>query len=444
MSFIAKNPLSAPVISKSPPSPPAGARGLFATEDGWYDIDDTGNVTKLTNTSGDGSYDDSEIKQSIVELKENKVDKVEGKALSTNDFTDEYKQKVENALQSFEETDPTVPEWAKQPQKPAYTAEEVGALPDDTEIPSIEGLATQMYVDNKISEIEIPEIDLSGYATEEYVDDAVKDWELVASYTHDGNRKIQPTAVDLTTGYFTCENHGLVEDEALLVLENIDYYNTTNVYILHELISKAAGSREFCAPKLVTVIDENTFALKKSNGTIYTYPSTKNTTADVTKFYFETTDGGIFSGFTDLGIDMRNYDVMTVAKNPYARISLSLTSSQQANVLVNPYASEGGMGLGIPVTPVRGISSEGRATWSFDGSRLFVDVKSCSRWLSTGSYLTSQYVTESYAYAPLLPANNEAFCANPIIDKLMINTYGVDQNNCMRNGGCLEIWKKRK
>ena len=36
----------------------------------------------------------------------------------------------------FTETDPTVPEWAKQPTKPTYTASEVGALPDTTEIPS--------------------------------------------------------------------------------------------------------------------------------------------------------------------------------------------------------------------------------------------------------------------------------------------------------------------
>lgn len=35
-----------------------------------------------------------------------------------------------------EETDPTVPEWAKQPTKPTYTAHEVGALPDTTKIPS--------------------------------------------------------------------------------------------------------------------------------------------------------------------------------------------------------------------------------------------------------------------------------------------------------------------
>lgn len=35
-----------------------------------------------------------------------------------------------------QESDPTVPAWAKQPQKPAYTAQEVGALPVTTAIPS--------------------------------------------------------------------------------------------------------------------------------------------------------------------------------------------------------------------------------------------------------------------------------------------------------------------
>ena len=34
------------------------------------------------------------------------------------------------------ETDPTVPDWAKQPSKPTYTASEVGALPSTTKIPS--------------------------------------------------------------------------------------------------------------------------------------------------------------------------------------------------------------------------------------------------------------------------------------------------------------------
>ena len=43
--------------------------------------------------------------------------------------------KADTALQSFTETDPTVPSWAKQQNKPTYTASEVGAIPDDTPIP---------------------------------------------------------------------------------------------------------------------------------------------------------------------------------------------------------------------------------------------------------------------------------------------------------------------
>ena len=51
------------------------------------------------------------------------------------------------------ETDPNVPNWAKQPEKPTYTAEEVGALPSDTHIPSIDGLATEQYVDDAIANL---------------------------------------------------------------------------------------------------------------------------------------------------------------------------------------------------------------------------------------------------------------------------------------------------
>ena len=38
-------------------------------------------------------------------------------------------------ITGYTETDPTVPSWAKAPSKPTYTAAEVGALPDDTQIP---------------------------------------------------------------------------------------------------------------------------------------------------------------------------------------------------------------------------------------------------------------------------------------------------------------------
>ena len=94
-----------------------------------------------------------------------KVDKVSGKGLSTNDFTNAYKTKVDSALQSYTETDPTVPAWAKEPNKPTYTAEDVGALPNTTvlfsgdyndlsnkpTIPSIDGLATEEYVNNTVA-----------------------------------------------------------------------------------------------------------------------------------------------------------------------------------------------------------------------------------------------------------------------------------------------------
>ena len=36
-----------------------------------------------------------------------------------------------------QEADPTVPAWAKQPTKPTYTAEEVGAMPADAAVSNI-------------------------------------------------------------------------------------------------------------------------------------------------------------------------------------------------------------------------------------------------------------------------------------------------------------------
>lgn len=94
-----------------------------------------------------------------------KVDKVDGKGLSSNDYTADEKAKLANIaagaevnvnadwnavtgdaailnkptnvsdftndagyLTSYTETDPTVPEWAKAANKPKYTASEVGAM----------------------------------------------------------------------------------------------------------------------------------------------------------------------------------------------------------------------------------------------------------------------------------------------------------------------------
>ena len=71
-----------------------------------------------------------------------------------------------------QESDPTVPEWAKQPNKPKYTAQEVGALPDSTEIPDISGLATKEELEAKadISALDgkVDKIEGKGLSTEDF------------------------------------------------------------------------------------------------------------------------------------------------------------------------------------------------------------------------------------------------------------------------------------
>lgn len=62
----------------------------------------------------------------------------EAKDMTGGASTEEIKEAVGAYMQEhpFEETDPTVPDWAKRPEKPTYTAEDVGALPDNTKVPT--------------------------------------------------------------------------------------------------------------------------------------------------------------------------------------------------------------------------------------------------------------------------------------------------------------------
>ena len=73
-------------------------------------------------------------------------------------------------LTSYTETDPTVPSWAKQANKPTYTANEVGALPDDTIIPTV---PTNVSAFTNDAGYLTSHQDLTGYATESYVASAI-------------------------------------------------------------------------------------------------------------------------------------------------------------------------------------------------------------------------------------------------------------------------------
>lgn len=168
-----------------------------------------------------------------------KVDKVDGKGLSTNDFTNEYKNKVD----SYTETDPTVPAWAKADKKPTYTASEVGAvpttrtvngkalsgnitlsatdvkaLPDTTTIPTTLAGLTEDATHRVVTDTEkaawnakstfsgnyndltnkptIPSI--AGLATTVYVDNAIANKEFILNSTTEGSTKKFRVTVDDT------------------------------------------------------------------------------------------------------------------------------------------------------------------------------------------------------------------------------------------------------
>lgn len=155
-------------------------------------VDTAPEVLDTLNELAAALGDDADYAATVTTQLANKVDKVSGKGLSTNDFTDADKTKLDSALTSYTETDPTVPAWAKAANKPTYTASDVGAVPttrtvngkalsgnitlnatdvgalpntttlfsgsyndltDKPTIPSIAGLATETYVNNAVANI---------------------------------------------------------------------------------------------------------------------------------------------------------------------------------------------------------------------------------------------------------------------------------------------------
>lgn len=90
----------------------------------------TGNAKETIDT-------DKEIEETHTDVILDLISRVD--TLEKEPISDE---KIEKSVKSYleknpiEETDPTVPAWAKAKEKPTYTAEEVGALPSTTVIPS--------------------------------------------------------------------------------------------------------------------------------------------------------------------------------------------------------------------------------------------------------------------------------------------------------------------
>ena len=74
-------------------------------------------------------------------------------------------------ITGYTETDPTVPAWAKQATKPTYTAQEVGALPDNTVIP----VFTNKTVLDKITSTNVASWDDAAIKSHEHTNKTVLD-----------------------------------------------------------------------------------------------------------------------------------------------------------------------------------------------------------------------------------------------------------------------------
>ena len=134
----------------------------------------------------------------------------------------------EGFISSYTETDPTVPAWAKQPNKPAYTASEVGALPADTIIPTVPTNISDFVNDaGYLTEHQ----SLNDYATKNYVEQIVAGVEtgllkraVVAS--------LPSTGIDENTIYMierTNSETNNVYDEYLYLNNNWEKIGSTEV-----------------------------------------------------------------------------------------------------------------------------------------------------------------------------------------------------------------------
>lgn len=121
---------------------------------------------------------------------------------------------------------------------------------------------------------------------------------LVAKYVHSGNKVIRPTALDLATGVFTCESHGLTTGENAIVVMDGCWGN-----VPYELISTSKQSNTSLK---IRSIDADTFVLQNGSDDVV-YPSELNTKIDLSKWHIEIakTQMIIIEGFSAESLEIR-------------------------------------------------------------------------------------------------------------------------------------------
>lgn len=131
------------------------------------------------------------------------------------------KEYVDNAVSGVvvSETDPTVPAWAKQANKPSYTASEVGALPADTQLfsgnyndlrnkPTIPTVPANVSAFNNDAGYLTEHQSLSGYATKAYVDEAIENIDTSGGITVETDPTVPSWAKQANKPTYTAQEVG--------------------------------------------------------------------------------------------------------------------------------------------------------------------------------------------------------------------------------------------
>lgn len=259
------------------------------------------------------------------------------------------------------ETDPTVPSWAKAANKPSYTASEVGALPDDTPIPS------------KTSDLVNDSGFITGYTE---TDPTVPAWAKAStkptytysevgaapsSHTHTtSNITDFPTTVSTFTndaGYLTIETDptvpswaktvnkpsytasevGALPDDTFIPSKTSDITNDSGFITANDISGKAddssvvhiagaetvTGKKTFTSPVIIQTDSAEGFNLKSSTAGGYLYVTRGVGSGSVQMAIKSGLSGGTFGTTTNHQFQFRTNDV--------ARITVGTDGSVKMN-----------------------------------------------------------------------------------------------------------------
>ena len=153
-------------------------------------------------------------------------------------------------LTEYIETDPTVPAWAKSPTKPQYSCEEIGALPDDTEIP----VFTNKEILDKISA------------------EKVADWDEAATSAHThGNKDTLDKFSENDEGKVLYDNKPLASDNlwhgTQAEYDALGEYDENKTYVITDS-NEEADLSEVVIDDTSTTSETKSWSVKKINDTV--------------------------------------------------------------------------------------------------------------------------------------------------------------------------------